>query len=84
MSRLKYGLSFLGLSFAAVIFYLTRCHHSNISFPQSQPRGKGSRLIPAAHRTGKYVTCLDCGKEFPYDWNKMQVLNRIRDQVGAA
>ena len=26
-------------------------------------------------RTGTYVVCLDCGKEFPYDWNAMKVLS---------
>lgn len=24
--------------------------------------------------TGTYVVCLDCGKEFAYDWNQMRVL----------
>jgi hypothetical protein len=21
-----------------------------------------------------YIVCLDCGKEFPYDWQKMKVV----------
>lgn len=24
--------------------------------------------------TGVYVVCLDCGKEFSYDWGQMKVL----------
>ena len=24
--------------------------------------------------TGTYVACLDCGKEFPYDWQEMKVI----------
>lgn len=24
-------------------------------------------------RSGTYVVCLDCGKEFAYDWNAMRV-----------
>ena len=25
--------------------------------------------------TGTYVVCLDCGKEFAYDWKEMKVLD---------
>lgn len=25
--------------------------------------------------TGTYVVCLDCGKEFAYDWKEMRVLD---------
>ena len=28
---------------------------------------------PNAARTGTYVACLDCGKEFPYDWGEMRI-----------
>ena len=28
----------------------------------------------AAVLTGTYVACLDCGKEFPYDWQEMKVI----------
>jgi hypothetical protein len=24
--------------------------------------------------TGTYVACLDCGREFPYDWREMKVI----------
>jgi hypothetical protein len=47
------------------------CWHSNYSFPitaKSNARGK------AAQVTGTYVVCLDCGKEFPYDWKQMKVV----------
>jgi hypothetical protein len=47
------------------------CHHSEFSFPMT-PRGK--KPVAAAQATGTYVACLDCGKEFPYDWNKMSIL----------
>jgi hypothetical protein len=23
---------------------------------------------------GTYVVCLDCGKEFPYDWQRMEIV----------
>lgn len=48
------------------------CWHKNFSFPITVRRGQ--RRAGAAAPTGTYVVCLDCGKEFPYDWNTMQML----------
>jgi hypothetical protein len=47
------------------------CHHNNYSFPLS---GKLGHRSHAALETGAYVVCLDCGKEFAYDWRDMRVL----------
>ena len=47
------------------------CMHSNYSFPQTP---KASRSSQAANLTGMYVVCLECGKEFPYDWREMKVI----------
>ena len=48
------------------------CWHSHYSFPITiRP---GSRRSKAASLTGTYVVCLDCGKEFPYDWKTMTLL----------
>jgi hypothetical protein len=48
------------------------CWHSHYSFPITiRP---GSRRSQAASLTGTYVVCLDCAKEFPYDWKTMKVL----------
>ena len=49
------------------------CYHRNFTFPITKKRGQ--RLSPAASVTGTYVVCLDCGKEFPYDWQEMKVVN---------
>jgi hypothetical protein len=49
------------------------CWHSHYSFPITIRAG--SRRGPAASVTGTYVTCLDCGKELPYDWSEMKVLD---------
>jgi len=46
------------------------CWHKHCSFPITV-RGKLRRRA-AASVTGTYVVCLDCGEEFPYDWNKMK------------
>jgi hypothetical protein len=49
------------------------CWHNHYSFPISVR--KGSRRNAAASLTGTYVVCLDCGKEFPYDWDEMKVIS---------
>jgi hypothetical protein len=51
------------------------CWHNHCSFPISvRP---GSRHGVAASLTETYVVCLDCGKEFPYDWHEMKVISSI-------
>ena len=48
------------------------CHHARYSFPVTI---RGSARRPqAAALTGTYVACLDCGREFPYDWQEMKVI----------
>lgn len=54
------------------------CWHGHYSFPMSA-RG-GSRRGAAAALTGVYVVCLDCGKELPYDWQEMKVINSASDR----
>lgn len=53
------------------------CSHKRCSFPMTTRGAK--RRSPAAFLTGTYVVCLDCGKEFPYDWTTMKVV-RSRDK----
>ncbi|MGA8763829.1 MAG: hypothetical protein WB562_13270 [Candidatus Sulfotelmatobacter sp.] len=48
------------------------CLHSRYSFPVTL-RGP-ARRSQAAALTGTYVVCLECGKEFPYDWQEMKVI----------
>jgi len=49
------------------------CKHSHYTFPISiRP---ASRRNSAAKLTGTYVACLDCGREFPYDWQEMKVIS---------
>ena len=49
------------------------CWHRHLSFPISAKPGQ--RRSEAARATGTYVVCLDCGKEFSYDWEQMRVIN---------
>ena len=48
----------------SLIDMLFGCSHSRTTFPITPKR-------PSA-RVGAYVTCLDCGKEFAYNWSDMR------------
>jgi len=52
------------------------CWHKRISFPQTSKRGQ--RRCEAATLTGTYVVCLDCGREFAYDWQRMRVVSEVQ------
>ncbi len=60
---------------ARLLDLLFGCSHKNYTFPMTIRAGK-RRNAPAAPRT--YVVCLDCGKEFAYDWSEMKVVERVR------
>jgi len=48
------------------------CSHQRTTFPLT-PGRTAALQAPGATRNGTYVVCLDCGKEFAYDWNEMRV-----------
>jgi hypothetical protein len=50
------------------------CWHPRYSFPITVRPGS-RRSSSAASLTGTYVVCLDCGREFPYDWKQMKVIS---------
>ena len=43
------------------------CGHQNTTFPLTPARKAG------VEKNNTYVVCLDCGKEFAYDWKRMRV-----------
>jgi hypothetical protein len=55
------------------------CSHQRCSFPITV-KGKYRRSA-AAQITGTYVVCLDCGKEFPYDWKQMKMVRGRADNL---
>jgi len=61
--------------FANVFDMLFGCWHRNYSFPITTAKKANSNCSQAADLTGTYVVCLDCGKEFPYDWEQMKVVS---------
>lgn len=62
----------------SLVNMLFGCWHKKYSFPIT---ARGSRRSPAASVTGTYVVCLDCGKEFPYDWHEMKVVSPRQAQA---
>jgi predicted transcriptional regulator len=56
------------------------CSHKHYSFPiTTRP---GQRRSEAASVTGTYVVCLDCGKEFAYDWQEMKFVSSAHKPEG--
>lgn len=52
------------------------CPHQRCTFPitPSQCLREGAE----AHARPTYVVCLDCGKEFAYDWQQMKQGRKVR------
>jgi hypothetical protein len=48
------------------------CPHKRRTFPISARPGQVRS--EAAEITGTYVVCLDCGREFGYDWREMKIV----------
>jgi hypothetical protein len=59
--------------FEAILNTLFGCSHSRTTFPLTPGRQNASLAAPSATRNGTYVVCLDCGREFAYDWDRMRV-----------
>lgn len=56
-------------------FSILGCPHTHLSFPIVTP--EAATVFPpraAAARPQPHVTCLDCGREFWYDWQQMRRL----------
>ena len=51
---------------------LFRCQHRRTTFPLTLARRKDG-ASPHDKQSDTYVVCLDCGKQFVYDWEKMQL-----------
>jgi hypothetical protein len=64
---------------ASVIDILFGCWHNNYSFPITTRQVTHNK---AARVTGTYVVCLDCGREFPYDWKAMKVVSESSRPAG--
>jgi hypothetical protein len=57
------------------------CAHRRYTFPITiRP---GQQRVKAAELTGTYVVCLDCAREFGYDWDEMKVIFTPRKEQAA-
>ena len=57
---------------AGLVDWLFGCSHRRKSFPITLRTGRGA----AGQQTTEsetYVVCLDCGRQFPYDWTTMRM-----------
>jgi hypothetical protein len=69
--------------FQNLIASFFECSHRRTTFPMTRGRKNfGAQATSANNRT--YVVCLDCGKEFAYDWKSMQVGEAVEISPAAA
>ena len=54
------------------------CSHKRYTFPITVRHGQRSWELPSVR--GTYVVCLDCGKEFGYDWKEMKIVYAPENQ----
>ena len=65
----------------SILNNLFSCSHDRTTFPLTPGR---RNVAAAATRNGTYVACLDCGKEFSYDWAQMRIGQPVAAPVAAA
>lgn len=67
--------------FQSLLNWVFGCSHRRTTFPLSPPRKvSGFGAAPVTRHT-TYVTCLDCGKEFDYDWAEMRLGEPVKTRV---
>jgi len=60
----------------SILETLFGCSHRSTSFPLTPARRITGQSTPSlANRHSAYVVCLECGKEFSYDWNTMRIVD---------
>ena len=65
----------------SMINALFGCSHQRTTFPITPGRRIAGPPALGATRNGTYVVCLDCGKEFAYNWNEMRVGQPVLPQT---
>jgi hypothetical protein len=54
------------------------CRHKHSTFPITVKPGQ-PHCCHKATTAGTYIVCLDCGKEFGYDWKRMKVVATVKN-----
>jgi hypothetical protein len=57
------------------------CSHHRTTFPLTLSRKNGATQAPGVTRKGTYIVCLDCGKEFAYNWSEMRMGEAVTSRV---
>jgi hypothetical protein len=57
--------------FSSLLNAMFGCSHRRTTFPITPARR--TPLPGESARRGTYVVCLDCGREFDYDWKDMKI-----------
>ncbi len=64
---------------AKLIELLFGCSHKRTTFPITL---KNSQGLASGTVARTYIVCLDCGKEFPYDWRRMKLVESFTGRAG--
>jgi hypothetical protein len=56
------------------------CTHRRCTFPITAKK-PGAPPPEGKPSSNTYIVCLDCGREFPYDWQKMRVVAKVADHA---
>lgn len=64
-----------------ILEHVFGCSHKKTTFPIS--RTTKSATVTGAARLA-YVVCLDCGREFDYDWQAMKIVRPAPESAAAA
>ena len=62
----------------SILNTLFGCSHQRTTFPLTPGR---KNVALSATRLNTYVVCLDCGKEFAYDWDGMRIGQPVAARV---
>ncbi len=57
------------------------CSHKRTTFPLTPARRSASAT---SARLGTYVVCLECGREFRYNWKEMRIGEAVAARVNTA
>jgi len=66
---------------ASIMNSLFGCSHRRTTFPITPARRAG---FNNSNNKGTYVVCLDCGKEFGYNWKDMKVGEAVNPVVAGS
>jgi hypothetical protein len=73
--------------FQSIFNSLFGCSHQRTTFPITPGRKPNQQnagiSAPGGARSGTYVVCLACGKEFAYNWEAMQIGQPVGTRVPA-